>query len=80
MTYLYFDNILLNGFRSGPLSPSAGTPPLPLLRRQAILGQAKIARTRIKRGGSERSSLLVGLRGIGRTVTLRTISDRTDQI
>ena len=80
MTYLYFDNILLNGFRSGPLSPSAGTPPVALLGRQAILGQAKIARTRIKRGRSERSSLLVGLRGIGRTVFLRTISDRTDQI
>jgi hypothetical protein len=44
MTYLYFDNILLNGFRSGPLSPSAGTPPVALLGRQAILGQAKSPR------------------------------------
>ena len=80
MTYLYFDNILLNGFRSGLLSLSAGTPALALLGRQVILGEAKIARTRIKRGRSETSSLLVGLRGVGRTVFLRTISDRTDQI
>jgi hypothetical protein len=38
-----------NGFRSGPLSPSAGTPSA-FLGHQAILGQAKIARPRTKRG------------------------------
>jgi hypothetical protein len=46
---VFSDASLGNGFRSGPLSPSAGTPSA-FLGHQAILGQAKIARPRTKRG------------------------------
>lgn len=58
-----------------PFSPGAGTPPPALVGRQSILDQAKIALSRIKAGRSEKSFLLVGLRGVGKTVLLRTIYD-----
>lgn len=59
-----------------PFSPGAGTPPPALVGRQSVLEQAKIALARIKAGRSEKSLLLVGLRGVGKTVLLRTISDQ----
>lgn len=58
-----------------PFSPGAGTPPPALVGRQGIIDQAKIALARIKNGRSEKSSLLVGLRGVGKTVLLRTIHE-----
>ena len=59
-----------------PFSPGAGTPPPALVGRQSILDQAKITLARIKNGRSEKSLLLVGLRGVGKTVLLRTIYDQ----
>ena len=47
--------------------------------RQAILSQAEIALARLKLGRSEKSALLVGLRGVGKTVLLRTISDWAEE-
>ena len=63
-----------------PFSPGAGTPPPALVGRQAILEKANIAMARIKLGRSEKSALLVGLRGVGKTVLLRTISDRAESL
>lgn len=63
-----------------PFSPGAGTPPPALVGRQTVLDRAETAMARIKRGRSEKSSLLVGLRGVGKTVLLRTIFDRADQL
>jgi hypothetical protein len=58
-----------------PFSPGAGSPPPALVGRQAIIDQAKVTLGRIKNGRSEKSSLLVGLRGVGKTVLLRTIEE-----
>jgi len=57
-----------------PFSPGAGTPPPELAGRQHILEKAKIMFERLKAGRSEKSFLLVGLRGVGKTVLLNEIS------
>ena len=53
-----------------PFSPGAGSPPPELVGRDEILEQTRIllGRTRIKR--PEKSILLTGLRGVGKTVLL----------
>jgi hypothetical protein len=56
-----------------PFSPGAGSPPPELAGRQNILEKSKIALGRLKVGKSEKSFLLVGLRGVGKTVLLNTI-------
>ena len=61
---------------TNPFNPGAGTPPPELVGRDPILQQADIALERVKRGRSERSLLLVGLRGVGKTVLLREIRRR----
>src|SRR3989338_8711047 len=63
-----------------PFSPGAGTPPPALVGRQSIIDQAKVTLARIKSGRSEKSSLLIGLRGVGKTVLLRTIYDEALQL
>ena len=60
---------------NNPFSPGAGTPPPALTGRQSIIDQAKVSLARIKKGRSEKSILLIGLRGVGKTVLLRTIQD-----
>ena len=56
-----------------PFSPGAGSPPPELAGRQPILERARIALGRIKNGKSEKSFLMVGLRGVGKTVLLNEI-------
>ncbi|MBF0492374.1 MAG: AAA family ATPase [Deltaproteobacteria bacterium] len=63
-----------------PFSPGAGTPPPALVGRQPIITQAKVTLARIKNGRSEKSFLLVGLRGVGKTVLLRTIYEEALQL
>ena len=53
-----------------PFSPGAGNRPPELAGRDEILDQALLALERIKGGRSERSPLIVGLRGVGKTVLL----------
>lgn len=57
-----------------PFSPGAGTPPPELAGRADILKQAILALARIKRGRSEKSIMVIGLRGTGKTVLLNEIS------
>ena len=57
-----------------PFSPGAGAPPPELAGRNDILQQALVTLARIKRGRAEKSILLVGLRGTGKTVLLNEIS------
>jgi len=57
-----------------PFSPGAGTPPPELAGRDDILQQALVTLARIKLGRAEKSILLVGLRGTGKTVLLRQIA------
>lgn len=56
-----------------PFSPGAGTPPPELAGRSAILEDVMVALERVKNGRSEKSTLLVGLRGTGKTVLLGEI-------
>lgn len=54
-----------------PFSPGAGSPPPELVGRGDILEQAHILLGRVKLGRSEKSMLLTGLRGVGKTVLLK---------
>lgn len=56
-----------------PFSPGAGSPPPELVGRDLILEQARILIGRIKHKRSEKSMLLTGLRGVGKTVLLNDI-------
>jgi hypothetical protein len=55
---------------TNPFAPGAGSAPPELVGRQAILDDASVAFARIKLGHHARSFLLVGLRGVGKTVLL----------
>src|SRR5258708_22192149 len=56
-----------------PFSPGAGAPPPELVGREAVLEQARILLGRIKAKRPEKSILLTGLRGVGKTVLLNEI-------
>ncbi len=56
-----------------PYSPGAGSPPPELVGRDPILEQARILLGRTKQKRSEKSMLLTGLRGVGKTVLLNEI-------
>src|ERR1700733_5602288 len=56
-----------------PFSPGAGSPPPELVGRDPIIEQARILLGRIKQKRPEKSMLLTGLRGVGKTVLLNEI-------
>ncbi len=53
-----------------PFSPGAGSPPPELVGRDPILEEARILLGRAKAKRAEKSLLLTGLRGVGKTVLL----------
>lgn len=53
-----------------PFAPGAGAFPHELVGRDDVLDQARILLGRVKRGKAEKSILLTGLRGVGKTVLL----------
>lgn len=55
---------------TNPFSPGAGAPPPELVGRDAILYQSKILFARVRQQRAEKSFLLTGLRGVGKTVLL----------
>ncbi len=57
-----------------PFSPGAGSPPPELVGRKQIIDQARILLGRVLLKRSEKSIILVGLRGVGKTVLLNEIS------
>ena len=58
-----------------PYSPGAGTPPPELAGRDDLREQVRIALARVRAGRSTKSVLMVGLRGVGKTVLLDRIHD-----
>lgn len=60
--------------RLNPYAPGAGSPPPELAGRDPILESIAISLDRIKAGRQAKSILLVGLRGVGKTVLLNRIS------
>jgi hypothetical protein len=53
-----------------PYSPGAGSPPPELAGRDRIREQVRVAISRIRLGRSAKSVIMVGLRGVGKTVLL----------
>jgi hypothetical protein len=63
---------------SNPFSPGAGSQPPELVGRDEILEKAAIALGRIAAGRPDKSMILVGLRGVGKTVLLNRIRGRAE--
>ena len=60
---------------SNPYAPGAGTPPPELAGRDDLREQVRIAIERVLRGLPTKSVLMVGLRGVGKTVLLDRMRD-----
>jgi hypothetical protein len=58
-----------------PYTPGAGTRPVALAGREAVIVKVDVALRRIMAGHAEKSVLLVGLRGVGKTVLLNLLHD-----
>jgi hypothetical protein len=56
-----------------PFSPGAGAPPPELVGRDPLLEQARVLLGRVRQKRPEKSLLLTGLRGVGKTVLLNEI-------
>lgn len=56
--------------RQNPYAPGAGSPPPELAGRGPILETASVALDRLRNGLHARSVMLIGLRGVGKTVLL----------
>lgn len=63
-----------------PFSPGAGSRPPELAGRDDVLTEARLALTRIASGRPHRSQLLLGLRGVGKTVLLRRIEEQAEEL
>lgn len=61
-----------------PYAPGAGTPPPELAGRDDLLAQARVALERLRLGLPAKSLLLVGLRGVGKTVLLDAIREAAE--
>ena len=65
---------------ANPFSPGAGTRPPELAGRDELLRQADVLLARIKQGKPTKSLLLIGLRGVGKTVLLDRIRQNAERI
>jgi hypothetical protein len=61
--------------RTNPFAPGAGTPPPELAGRDSVISDADVALSRVKAGLPAKSQILLGLRGVGKTVLLNRVSD-----
>lgn len=64
--------------RINPFAPGAGSQPPELAGRDEILEKANVALSRIKNRRQSKSLILVGLRGVGKTVLLNRIWERAE--
>ena len=62
-----------------PFLPGAGTQPPALVGREDVLRKADIALDRLLIGRGSKSLLMVGLRGVGKTVLLNRIQELADE-
>lgn len=65
--------------RLNPYAPGAGTTPPELAGRGQILEQASIALSRAKNGRQAKGQMLLGLRGVGKTVLLNRIETLAEE-
>lgn len=66
--------------RDNPYVPGAGTPPPELAGRHDVLERAEVALTRIQRRRPSKSLIIVGLRGVGKTVLLVRFKDQATRL
>src|SRR5574338_1210913 len=59
---------------ANPYAPGAGTPPPALVGRDQLIADAEVSLRRLRAGRSSQHLLLTGLRGVGKTVLLRTLA------
>ncbi len=65
---------------TNPFAPGAGTPPPELAGRDVLREQVRVALERTRRGLPSRSVLMVGLRGVGKTVLLDRIREDAEAV
>lgn len=65
---------------TNPFSPGAGTPPPELAGRDVLLETVRVAIERVRRGLPTKSILMVGLRGVGKTVLLDRMRDDAEGV
>lgn len=63
-----------------PFSPGAGARPPELAGRESIIDAATLALERIRRGRQEKSQMLLGLRGVGKTVLLNHLAQVAEEM
>jgi hypothetical protein len=63
---------------TNPYAPGAGTPPPELAGRAALRETVRVAAERLRRGLPSKSVLMIGLRGVGKTVLLDAMRDATE--
>lgn len=63
-----------------PFAPGAGTPPPELAGRDELRETVRVAIERERRGIPTKSVLMVGLRGVGKTVLLDRMRDDAEAI
>ncbi|MDQ3265299.1 MAG: ATP-binding protein [Myxococcota bacterium] len=64
---------------TNPYSPGAGSPPPELAGRDEVRETVRVALERIRRGKPAKSVLMVGLRGVGKTVLLDRLRDDAEK-
>jgi hypothetical protein len=64
---------------ANPFAPGAGTPPPELAGRDDLLHSAYVAIERVRRGKPSKSLLLIGLRGVGKTVLLDRMREEAER-
>jgi hypothetical protein len=65
---------------SNPFAPGAGAPPPELAGRDELREKVRVAVERVRRGLPARSVLMVGLRGVGKTVLLDRMRDDAETL
>jgi hypothetical protein len=62
-----------------PFAPGAGTPPPELAGRDELRETVRVALERVRRGLPSKSILMVGLRGVGKTVLLDRMREEAEE-
>jgi hypothetical protein len=65
--------------KANPFSPGAGTSPPELAGRTAVLEDVDVTLCRFKNSAFSRSSIFVGLRGVGKTVLLNRVREMAEE-
>ena len=65
---------------TNPFSPGSGHRPPALVGRDETLAQIKISLSRVKDGKAAKHFILVGLRGVGKTVLLREAKNIAERL